>query len=170
MLNMAKACILVGPKSGQLSQERWHGAAYGGHRKASRNLLTEEVTVREKGVVPLFYETVTGATLRHDVTLRMRDVFPFLVQISADLHAAAATRKPFVIASWSTKVDKAGAVRGTIMLHEYGESGTLTKGLTKRKVLLMGPGWKRVSTKPLTYATIETKVAGQDTRVTLESC
>lgn len=79
ILNLMKIYILLGPRHSDLPYHRWHGVTYDVHRKDSQSILTEIVTLKQHGVFPLFYETVTGKCLPSiNVNLYMRDILPYI--------------------------------------------------------------------------------------------
>jgi len=74
ILNLMKVYVLLGPRHADLAKNRWHGATYDPQGKDSRSVLTEEIVVKNGGVFPLFYETLTGSKLRRTpVRLRVGD-------------------------------------------------------------------------------------------------
>lgn len=88
ILNLLKVYILLSPKHKDLADNRWHGATYDVGGKSSHSLATEEITLKTDGAIPLFYEVVTGNTLQDSVTLQMRDIYPYLRDISAEVKLA----------------------------------------------------------------------------------
>lgn len=84
MLNLAKVCILFSSKHAELPPNRWHGASYDGYGKASHSLVTETVTLRSAGAIPLFYSAITGRTVRDKTRIAMRDVYPYISGIGAE--------------------------------------------------------------------------------------
>ena len=91
VLNLAKVYVLVGPHHAVLAKNRWHGAVYLGHQKDSQNLLTESVTVKTQGTLPLFYLTLTDLTITKDLVLPMSNIYPYIVDISFEYQLATGT-------------------------------------------------------------------------------
>lgn len=88
ILNLAKVYILLGPRHADLPQHRWHGATYDVEGKDSHSLLTEEITLKKGGALALFYETLTGRPIAKERLIKMRDVYPYIVDISAEYRIA----------------------------------------------------------------------------------
>ncbi len=90
LLNMMRAYVIIGPYSSELNDRanRTHGLSYD-QTKKSHSLMTERLYVRQKGSISLFYKTLTGESVQRRTTLLMRDVYPFLVDVSAEYMLAA---------------------------------------------------------------------------------
>lgn len=89
ILNLLKICILFGPHHALLASNRWHGATYDGFSKDSQTLLTEEITVKKGGALPLFYETITGRRITRDTSLALSEVYPYLWDVSIEYEMAS---------------------------------------------------------------------------------
>lgn len=82
-LNLAKVYIVLANKRAQLEQERAHGASYQPRRKSSQSILTEEIELKQKGAIPLFYEALTGNRLsERNLVMRLRSVYSFIPEVS----------------------------------------------------------------------------------------
>jgi len=88
LLNLMKVYILFGPKHNQLNQNKWQGAYYDVYRKASQSLRTEEIVLHDRGAISLFYETITGYSIRTRRTIRIGDVYPYIQDVGAEWHLA----------------------------------------------------------------------------------
>jgi len=88
ILNLLKICILFGPRHALLPQNRWHGATYDGFQKDSQTLLTEKITVKKSGAIPLFYETITGRAVKKNTPLSLAEIYPYLLDVSAEFGMA----------------------------------------------------------------------------------
>ncbi len=88
MLDLAKVYILLGPRHADLPMHRWHGASYDVAGKDSRTLLTELITLKRGGALALFYETLTGKPILTERKVKMRDVYPYIRDISAEYRIA----------------------------------------------------------------------------------
>lgn len=89
LLNLAKVYILLGPHHAELPQNRWHGATYDGHAKDSHGLLTEEIVLKRRGAIPLFYQTITGTSISRELRVQMADVYPYVRDVSAEYYLAS---------------------------------------------------------------------------------
>lgn len=86
-LNLAKVYITLGPYAAELNQQRRHGVTYDPGLKESRSLETERIRIMPKGIIPLFYRTLTGSTnLKSKFCLS--DIYPFILNISAEYSTA----------------------------------------------------------------------------------
>jgi hypothetical protein len=97
ILNLLKVYILFGPYHAQLPNNRWHGATYDVDSRDSQTLLTERIILKKGGALPLFYQTVTGQTVKHNTSVAMADVYPYI--LDASLEYEFATGKPAKVAS-----------------------------------------------------------------------
>ena len=107
MLNLAKVYIATGPHHAALAANRWHGASYPGYGKDSQSLLTEAIDLKRGGTIPLLYTSITGQKIAHDRRIRMADVYPYALGISAEYGLATGAALPF--ASLHCSVQKSGA-------------------------------------------------------------
>jgi len=86
VLNLSKIYIVAAGRRTELDRNRHHGATYNPAAKASHNLLTEEITLRPDGVLPLFYEVLTGQ--RHpwagNRRLALKCVYPYILGVSVE--------------------------------------------------------------------------------------
>lgn len=133
MLNLSKVYILLGQRHASLPSNRLHGIQYKGFAKDSQSILTEQVTLHTKGAFPLFYETLTGVPFRGQTQLSMSDVYPYIVDISAEY--ALATGKPSQLATVAFDLDLRvpGAVIPTAQLHPIEQAASID--LRKVKLL-----------------------------------
>jgi hypothetical protein len=104
MLNLAKANIIAGPKHADLPANRWHGAQYRGYAKRSRSILTEEVTLKRGGAIPLLYETLTATRFPGEQVIRMQDIYPYITDVGGEFHLAAS--RPARLAALQLSVAK----------------------------------------------------------------
>ena len=85
MLNLAKVYVLLGPLHVDLPTQRWHGVKHDVGGRDSRTLMTERVTIKPKGAIPLLYATLTGKPVgRTDVELKLRDFYGYIGDIGAE--------------------------------------------------------------------------------------
>jgi hypothetical protein len=89
ILNLTKILILVGPRHAELSSHRWHGVAYDVASKDSQSLLTEFVTLKRGGAIALLYETLLGKAWQSDRRIQMKDVYPFMTDVSHEYRLAS---------------------------------------------------------------------------------
>lgn len=80
ILNLSKIYVVLSGRRRLLSANQYHGASYNPSRKASRSLLTEEITLWKRGVLGLFYQALTGApwTFKKHI-LSMRNAYPYVL-------------------------------------------------------------------------------------------
>lgn len=88
ILNLVKTYVLFSTRHADLPAHRWHGAQYRGFEKDSRSLLTEEITIKRGGALPLFYSVLTGKPWSRDTRVVMRDVYPFIADAAAEWQIA----------------------------------------------------------------------------------
>lgn len=82
VLNLSKIYIIASGRANDLVNNRYHGASYD-VSNSRKNLLTDEIILREKGVLPLFYEVLTNQTWRwNNKHIRLANVYPFIPGIS----------------------------------------------------------------------------------------
>jgi hypothetical protein len=109
ILNLLKVYILLSSRHQQLASNRWHGASYDGYAKTSQSLVTEEITLRAGGSIPLFYEVVTGRKVKDKTRVRMGDLYPLLVNVGAEWQLATdrpAAVLPIVFALSNSPTDR----------------------------------------------------------------
>ena len=76
LVNLAKIYVILAGRLADLEQQRWHGATHSGALKASQDLMTDTVTLKGKGAIPLLYTVLTGLKVpRGNLTLRMSEVY-----------------------------------------------------------------------------------------------
>lgn len=88
VLNLMKAYVLVGPHYSEIPKQRHHGATYDVYAKDSHSILTERIKLKESGVIPLFYRTVTGQKLPLQ-QLSIGKVLAFVTGVTAEYELAA---------------------------------------------------------------------------------
>ncbi len=88
ILNLSKIYITLSGRRQDLERNRWHGATYN-PEKSSRDLLTEQITLKRGGVLPLFYEVLTRSTWgRNDIKIKLHDIYPRMLGISHEYQHA----------------------------------------------------------------------------------
>lgn len=107
ILNLLKICILFGPHHASLPANRWHGASYDTYGKDSQSLLTDRITLKGRGALPLFYQTITGTTSPADFSLPLSEVYPYILDVSAEYELASG--EPSKFAQLDFQVVKSGA-------------------------------------------------------------
>jgi len=85
---LSKVMILLGPRWADLPANRHHGATYDVFGKDSQNLLTEEIRIKSNGALPLLYETLTGIPVTAPRSLKMRDVYPYISEVTTEYKLA----------------------------------------------------------------------------------
>lgn len=87
LLNLCKICIIASGLRKKLQANRYHGLKY--IRKNSRSLLTERVRFYDGGVIPLYYQALTGDNWNFGgYELQMREVYPYILQVSYEYEQA----------------------------------------------------------------------------------
>ena len=81
ILNLSKIYIVLSGQRAALQVNRWHGAVYP-TEKNSRDLLTERVILKQNGVLPLFYETLTGVRGWQEKKLSLDEIYPYIHDVS----------------------------------------------------------------------------------------
>lgn len=72
----------------ELRANRFHDASYDGYEKDSRSLLTEVITVKPKGAIPLVYEILTGNAPTSKGSIVSGGMLERLIQAAEDKPAA----------------------------------------------------------------------------------
>jgi hypothetical protein len=101
ILNLVKIYILFGSHHALLPANRWHGATYAGYSKESQTLLTEKITVKPGGTLPLFYETITGQRIRKDTHLELGEIYPYLQDVSTEYQLASGESAKLTLLSFN---------------------------------------------------------------------
>lgn len=98
VLNLSKCYLLASAGHTKLDSKLPHGASYHTYSKDSHTLLTEDIKLLPKGVIPSLYEVITGE-MSPVVLLKMRDVYSFILdigsewQIATNSHSSVATAR-----------------------------------------------------------------------------
>lgn len=96
ILNLSKIYIVAAGKRAELNRNRWHGATYDPAAKASQDLLNENVVLKPRGILPLFYETLTSQSLGTlDRKMMLSDVVPYLRGVTFEYVQAYHKAPPF---------------------------------------------------------------------------
>lgn len=98
-LNLLKSYIIVGPYGAELSRNRWHGASYNPNRDF-KSLDDDFIKLEKRGAIPLFYHTIVGQSIGRPLTLAMREVYPYIVDIGAEYNRVSRSKNrllPFEI-------------------------------------------------------------------------
>lgn len=93
ILNFLKLYILFSTRHADLPSNRWHGASYDVYAKDSRSLLTEVVTLRSGGALPLVYEVLTGTRYQDRTEVQLRDIYPYIQNVCTQWEWAGQTRR-----------------------------------------------------------------------------
>lgn len=95
-LNLLKVIIISKGGLSELKKQKYHGASYNPDKK-SCSLLADEIEIRPKGAIPLYYQLVTGQQLvTNKVLLRMNDLYAFIRSISHELKEIHNTKLPYL--------------------------------------------------------------------------
>lgn len=142
ILNLLKICILFGPHHALLATNRWHGASYEGYGTDSQNLLTDKITLKRGGALPLFYRTLTGQIITKDIPLRLSEIYPFILDISSEYGMAAGREAQIVDLQFEVvEINKRQHLRVAV----FPLTGNPIPNLRQLKVLV---GFKKDAAKP----------------------
>jgi len=94
-LNLSKAYIVIGPYGNELNKNRWHGARYD-TTKDVKTLDDEEIELHTGGDIPLLYRTLTGEDIKTKMNLKMRDVYPYITDVSAEYGMATGKKNKLI--------------------------------------------------------------------------
>jgi hypothetical protein len=98
ILNLMKVYVLMGPRHADLATNRSHGVTYAVGGKDSHSILTEEIRLRRTGVLPLFYETITGKPLPGGtLKLKVRDFLKYVSGVWFEYSLATKDPVPFCV-------------------------------------------------------------------------
>jgi len=79
ILNLSKIYAVISGKQDDLVNQRYHGAIYDPHGKASQDLLNEFITLKQHGVLRLIYESITSEPWKYaNRKIYLRDIYPYL--------------------------------------------------------------------------------------------
>lgn len=123
VLNLLKIYILFSKRHADLPKNRWHGATYDVYGKTSHTVITEQITLKAGGAIPLFYEVITGDTVSNNTKVKMGDVCPYIVDASAEWATAAGEEARVANLAFAIEDQGVGKVRPVVQV-------TLPKGQT----------------------------------------
>jgi len=110
ILNLSKIYVALGPHRADLPRHRHHGASYNPEQKSSRDIRTETIGLKPRGVLGLFYTTLTGQRwYRAAKLIRMSDVLPFVASVAFEYGLAFGA--PAALASVDVTVEGAPSRR-----------------------------------------------------------
>ncbi|MEZ4388278.1 MAG: YaaC family protein [Candidatus Krumholzibacteriia bacterium] len=95
MLNLAKTVVLAKGWIDELGEQRQHGAGWTGVSRQSHDLLTDQITVHERGAIALYYSALVGHLWPNTSqrnrngnwrstpkrSLSLRDIYPYIASI-----------------------------------------------------------------------------------------
>lgn len=144
ILNLMKIVILCGPFHREMVSNKHHGATYDVTAKDSHHLLTERIKVRERGVIALFYRTLTGEAISSAKDVKIGDVYSCLLDVGAEYHMA--TGKPYRLIPLRLSVEPRDA-NARLAVQVFPPDATnvsrsdlkLVRNLRKEKGDLVGP-------------------------------
>ncbi len=108
VLNLLKVYVLLSPRHAELPDNRWHGATYSVFDKDSQGLETEAIKIKTKGAIPLVYEIITGHKIAKDVTVQMRDVYPYIPNVTVEWNMATSDESRMFGVHFSVSTTAAG--------------------------------------------------------------
>lgn len=95
VLNLSKIFIVASGRLIALERNRLHGVVYNPKRKLSHDFLTEQLLIKNAGVFPLFYETLTGSRPKSNRRVLLEHLVPYLRGVSHEYHHAYRKVPPF---------------------------------------------------------------------------
>jgi hypothetical protein len=101
MLNLAKVHIIVNGHIDKLQKQKYHGVTTIGKGSVSRDLLSSKIGLKKNGVIPLFYNSITGESLpitrgARTLVIKMDDIYPYIPGISFELLLAYGIKNKYV--------------------------------------------------------------------------
>ena len=135
ILNLLKIYILLSNRHADLPKHRWHGATYDGYGKTSHSLLTEQITLKAGGAIPLFYQVVTGESILGGTKIKIGDICPYIVDASSELSTATGEKRasPFAKLTFNTRNTEAGRFRPVVTVTPA--EGRTVQSVSQLKVL-----------------------------------
>ncbi len=147
VLNMMKVYILAGPHHEALPRQSWHGATYDGYAKDSHSVMTETIALKTGGAIPLFYATVTGARYQKDVSMKMRDVYPYIVDVGAEYTMVEGNNGRLCAFDIGEATGRDGQKHAVLRFVPFEP----TDRIAKNQLKLLKGRWERVKASHLTY-------------------
>jgi hypothetical protein len=137
LLNLVKIYILFGDKHSLLAVNRHHGASYNPSGPLSRNLDAESIAIFSKGAIPLFYESIVGKPLGNAVKLRLGEVYPYILDVSAEWSTASGQPSKHVSLAFDSVQSKGGGrVPGFIVTRAASDAPLAAVTVNKLPVLV----------------------------------
>jgi predicted heme/steroid binding protein len=160
LLNLAKIYIIVAGRLADLQQQRWHGATHSGALKASQDLMTDTVTLKGKGAIPLLYTVLTGLKVPHgNLTLKMSEVYRHIWNVGYEYQRLYGPLQAFEQVHIDFENDPAGGQR----LFAY--LPVTDRPLALKKDLRLLANFKSDPARPNTFVT--TTVGGDESKARL---
>jgi hypothetical protein len=102
MLDLAKVVVLCKGWLGDLHSQRLHGASWSGIDRVSHDLLTDHITVYERGAFALFYQALVGEmwpksghkdkngnwVSTYTRRIFLRDIYPYIASVGFEYEVA----------------------------------------------------------------------------------
>lgn len=122
ILNLSKAYIWSARKGSLLSSNRQHGASYDPLQKSSRDIRTETLRLMPKGVLGVFYQTLTGESwYASRKQIALGKILPFVSGVSFEHRLAFGTWSS--IARVSPETEKVGSADFRLKVSYFSPDG-----------------------------------------------
>lgn len=89
IFNLSKIYIVLSGHMGYLLQNRYHGVRYPPNGRIDRDFLEEAVILKERGILPLLYISITGEDWRwEEREMKLGSIYPFIFDVSYEFESA----------------------------------------------------------------------------------
>lgn len=165
LLNVVKICIIVSGQRNLLLLQKYHGVQYNPSGKFSHDLLTEEVELKSKGAIPLFYSSITNEAIPK-MKLQMSSIYPYIRSISHEYNSAYRKQSKFIGVNLSIVGDDIAGYRLTASLIDSNRIG----GALSRSSVKLLKDFEKVNSNPMTYQTRLVKGNRAEAKKKLYAC
>lgn len=101
ILNLMKAYTLLGYNRNEFDiNSHQHGVIFNKLNTDRKAMLKHAITFKKRGVLPLFYKTLTGHEIRNNTSFRVDGMFNKIVSISAEYNMATDLNNPICTGSY----------------------------------------------------------------------
>jgi len=91
ILSLSKIYILLRGKRTELLRNGYHGASFG--NKPCQNILNADIALKQGGIIPLFYETITSSKFSGpDLNVKLGELLPYIKGISNEFMVTFSNR------------------------------------------------------------------------------
>jgi len=166
LLNLSKAYIAIGPYGHELDQNRWHGASYDIGKNAG-SLSDDFISLDNTGVIPLFYQTLTGESVvkpaNKKLDVKVRDFYSRIYGLTLEYKMTTKRESELINFGVTTQVEKQKERIVATPLNDWDHEQVNEVGVSKLQAFVgftkVGPG-----------ATLAGKWCDRDDTVSLRKC